>query len=420
MNRRLTTFTSLVGLLATSATWAQPEPLPEEDSGQRWYRVELMIFSQGGAGAASAERWDPLPALDYPERHRFLVYPDKVEQRIAAHPAGENQEVTSTLEADGKQVIEFINLALEEAPGPETPPDEGPLDIPYRDAGRAAQASGEEPPLNDPEALPGQAGVLAGEALPEEDAPPPRPTPWRVRPAAELEFRGKAAYMENRGGYEMLFHQSWLQPIAGEKQARAIVIDDSGTEARYPRLQGSVRIYVARFLHLETDLWLNTDGAYLPGDWRMPAPPLAPASLSIVEPVSLETLGETVTRGDAVLEGETGVDGATRGPAASDIAPARAQATPTGPLPDPAAAEDSALEVEPPPPYPYRHAVLLQQHRRMRSAEVHYLDHPMLGVVVKLTPLSEETLEQLGAAEQEAAAAQEAAAPAGKPPGDPG
>jgi hypothetical protein len=39
------------------------------------------------------------------------------------------------------------------------------------------------------------------------------------------------------------------------------------------------------------------------------------------------------------------------------------------------------------PAYPYRHAVALQQKRRMRSKEIHYIDHPMLGLIIKFTPL---------------------------------
>ena len=35
---------------------------------------------------------------------------------------------------------------------------------------------------------------------------------------------------------------------------------------------------------------------------------------------------------------------------------------------------------------------LLQQKRKMRSNEVHYIDHPMLGLVIKLTPLDADAL----------------------------
>ena len=47
------------------------------------------------------------------------------------------------------------------------------------------------------------------------------------------------------------------------------------------------------------------------------------------------------------------------------------------------------------PVSPWRHAVLMQQKRRMRSQEVHYIDHPMLGVIVKLMPLNAEELEDI-------------------------
>ena len=57
------------------------------------------------------------------------------------------------------------------------------------------------------------------------------------------------------------------------------------------------------------------------------------------------------------------------------------------------------LEEDTGPVYPYRHAILLQQKRRMRSTEVHYIDHPRLGVVVKLTPLSTDELETMALAE---------------------
>ncbi len=41
------------------------------------------------------------------------------------------------------------------------------------------------------------------------------------------------------------------------------------------------------------------------------------------------------------------------------------------------------------PPWPYRHAVPVREKRRLRSKEVHYLDHPLLGVVIKFTPAEE-------------------------------
>ena len=68
-------------------------------------------------------------------------------------------------------------------------------------------------------------------------------------------------------------------------------------------------------------------------------------------------------------------------------------------------AEDGLLEEDDlGPTYPWRHAVLMQQKRRMRSREVHYLDHPLLGVVIQLIPVQEERLQLMAEAEARAAA----------------
>ncbi|MEL7046198.1 MAG: CsiV family protein, partial [Pseudomonadota bacterium] len=42
------------------------------------------------------------------------------------------------------------------------------------------------------------------------------------------------------------------------------------------------------------------------------------------------------------------------------------------------------------PVYPWRHAIVHKQSRRMRSQEIHYLDHPVIGVVIRVMPASEE------------------------------
>lgn len=143
------------------------------------------------------------------------------------------------------------------------------------------------------------------------------------------------------------------------------MLDRSGDSASYPPLQGTITLYRSRFLHLETNLWLNTGGSYLPGDWGMPAPPLGPSSLELVEPPLLAAELESAL--------EFG----------SDYNPAWDQVE-----------SMAEAEVEPAPTYPWRHAVLLQQQRRMRSNEVHYIDHPLLGVVIKLTPLTPEALQE--------------------------
>jgi len=284
----------------------------------RWWRVELLIFSH--ESAQPPEQWEATPNLAYPSAARFLVEPGRVKNNIKQHGGD------SVVDKFGRQT-----LAIAPTSGTNIPRDTNAATSP-----------------------------IAGQV----------PTPFVALPSAQLEFRGKAAYMQRSGKYRTLFHRTWVQPITGRASALPIILDRSGDTGQWPSLQGSIKFYLSRYLHLETNLWLNTTGDYLPGVWRMPPPPLGPPSLVIEALPEPDTLSGDWTskleQPSSTLEG-----------------------TEELPLPE----EDLG------PIYPYRHAVLLQQERRMRSTEVHYIDHPMLGVVAKLTPLSAADLEAMARAE---------------------
>lgn len=183
------------------------------------------------------------------------------------------------------------------------------------------------------------------------------PAAFTLLPRTQLAFRGKAAYMQKTGRYRVLFHEAWVQPIGPLSQSLPIVLDRSGDEMQWPELQGTITLYLSRYLHLETNLWLNTDGEYLHSTWSMPPPPLGPRSVIVEESIPNEP--------DPV--------------ASVNVYDLHIQPEPLG--------LEEEIEEQLGPVYPFRHAVLLQQKRRMRSGEVHYIDHPMLGVIVKITPL---------------------------------
>ena len=305
-------------------------PLPASAEAERWYLVELIVFAQpGGAGA---EQWEPLPELIYTDQSRFLVERGIIARALKEHP-GEAE-----LDPFGRLIITL--------PGEQN----------------TAVAPGDD------DSLPGAAAQFDNR---NGDSTSPRPTPFVTLGSQYQEFRGKAAYMQRQGGYRMLFHESWAQPVSAESAALPIVLDRSGDNQQWGQLQGSIKLYLSRYLHLHTNLWLNTGGEYLPGSWRMPAPPLGPPSIIIEGPLPLEELMPQGISADAAA-----VD-----PLTGEMV------------------ESPAAEEETGPAYPYRHAVRLQQKRRMRSREVHYIDHPMLGVIIQLPPLDDEALAQLAAEE---------------------
>jgi hypothetical protein len=297
---------------------------PQDD---RWFKVELLIFSHESIAGAVSEAWDPSPELDYPEEFRFLIEPGELEANL------EKYDATGTLNEFGRQLL-VVNTPLLDEDGNPLPPssDDAISGIPVQQTEDAVREEIEAVEL------------------------PLTPTPFTALTGGEMEFRGKAAYMQRTGRYQILFHESWVQPVASEELALPIVLDRSGDTGEWPRLQGSVKLYLSRFLHIQTDLWLNTMGTYFPGSWQIPPAPVSPQSLIIEYPELPELLAEEL------LEPDDGpIDG--------------------GPV------------------YPWRHAVQLQQKRKMRSTEVHYIDHPMLGVVVLVSPITDEELEAMAAAE---------------------
>ncbi len=320
-------------LIASIAVMATCQVAAQDD---RWFRVELLIFSQGAAGAETSEVWDPTPALAYPNKVRFLFDPEKAASNLARHQDASAPltptSATSDIDEFGYQTISLSRV-----------------DQTTEDTKVGLETTGSTAPL-------------------EVSPPPTTPSPFTVLPHSELEFQGKAAYMARSGRYKTLFHKSWLQPVAAQESAIPIVIDHSGDDESWPALQGSVTFYLSRYLHLETNLWLNTTGSYLPPQWSMPLAPLGPKSLIVIQPPQEEP---------AFGEHHLPID--------TQELPSATQEALTG----------EQAEWEPEQPLsPWRHAVLLSQERRMRSTEVHYIDHPLLGVVVKISPVTEEELLQ--------------------------
>tara|TARA_R110002110_G_scaffold66978_1_gene183121 strand:- start:219214 stop:220080 length:867 start_codon:yes stop_codon:yes gene_type:complete len=229
-----------------------------------------------------------------------------------------------------------------------------------------------------------QPNLALGETEPAE---PLLPTPFIKLPREQLEFAAKTTFLQRGGRHDILFHEAWLQPMAEADSALPIVLDNSGDTGQWPLLQGTITLHIARYLHLETNLWLNTQGEYFESPWRMPPPPLGPArpsqtveELDTAAPQAGDVIASTTPEKSAVQESSLAASG--------DFTE------------DEELILQDLLETDQLTPlYPYRHAILLQQKRRMRSNEIHYIDHPKLGLLIKFTPLTEDDLALLARGE---------------------
>jgi hypothetical protein len=233
-------------------------------------------------------------------------------------------------------------------------------ELAYPKTSRFLTYPGEQPvapaPSSTTNPTPGAAEPMGIDALPG----PVQPTLFTTLPPAQQQLAAKAAAMQRSGRYHILFHEAWLQPMSSQAESVPIVLDRSGDGGAWPALQGSIKLYLASYVYLETNLWLNTQGEYLPGSWRMPAPPLAPMSRAPASalPAPVQPAGQPVVAGTQPSaintvggDGEIGVG------------------------------ENLGAD------YPFRHAVLLQQTRRIPNGEIVYVDHPLLGVLVQISPV---------------------------------
>lgn len=148
--------------------------------------------------------------------------------------------------------------------------------------------------------------------------------------------------------HRVLFHQAWRQPIVDKTDATSIIINAGDTYGAHSELEGTISISVSRYLHLKTNLWFSEFAHNYGQDKGLwPELPTRPSQ----QEYSLTQIEESI---------ESPWD--------------RVQ-----PLND---EYDKILDR----PFVPEKITLIKQKRRMRSKEVHYIDHPKVGIVILVEP----------------------------------
>ncbi len=171
-----------------------------------------------------------------------------------------------------------------------------------------------------------------------------------------------------RKGHRILFQGQWRQPVYPREAARSIVI--RGGEALAPdyfELEGDIQLSLSRYLHLRPNLYLTLA---LPPEWQ---------------PRNPHTLDTRVKTRQAAQEAATANS--------ADPQPALLPSLQSGPLSrslsGSATADPQAKPQLLAPKYLRLH---LDQSRRMRRNELHYLDHPLFGVLIRITAYTPEVV----------------------------
>lgn len=328
----------------------------QTNTNEAWYQIEVIIIERlTPSSNTQTEQWPKDIVLAYPTISRYLANP-------------------------------FETLAVEDntEPTPETP--------------TASQ--------------PSEPATIEGAIEPKEH-------PFQILAEEDQQLAGIAKRIKRTNHLHLLFHQAWRQPVTSEDLAPAIVVQAGKQFDDHYELEGSVKISVSRYLHIDSNLWLTAfEANYGQPQGQWPELPAAPINVTniVIEPASDE-VPVAANESQAPLSSENGTgDATTMNSAETQIAATQESKGSQITQPklesllfdSPTTAggfnfgsgitpTNDTIELEQAQNYVVTQIVTLQQQRRMRSGELHYIDHPKMGLIVKVTPYeknSSDTAEQ--------------------------
>lgn len=290
---------------------------------------------------------------------RFTL-PPLISLLCALAPAVTAQE-TEQEDADWFQV-EMIVFSRENAgDGPEQWPRNIQLRYPYNwvELKEAPGAQGQQPEEERPS---WDRGLARLEQAKEADD-----TLYRL-PEDQRSMDRYANAMARSGEYRILFHEAWRQPMVEREGSPAILVTGGEAFGNHYELEGSVTLSVSRYLHLHTRLWLTQfepNFGQPPGAWpELPRRPNQPLPEGATPVTSSPTPAWSSTEWEQDWSSGNAWDDTLNT---------------TSSQPDFLGEE-----------YLPSRIVTMTQQRRMRSEELHYIDHPLFGLLIKITPYEPE------------------------------
>lgn len=144
----------------------------------------------------------------------------------------------------------------------------------------------------------------------------------------------EAAALKRSDNYRLLFHEAWRMRLVSKNRSLPLLIEGGEYFDGAPELQGILNLSVARYLHLETDLFLNTFEPFV-------------LPVEIIEEETANNSSSTVSK---VLK--------------------------------PKAKDDVISLIK--GKYQVKDSAGMHQNRRMRSGDLHFIDSPYLGLLIKI------------------------------------
>ncbi|MFL0809081.1 MAG: peptidoglycan binding protein CsiV [Agarilytica sp.] len=383
-----------ISILISALTYAQAATLDSEEIFNEhfkdWYQIEIIIFERIEQSSQDQELWPLDLSIDYSPPFAFLIDPDKeLEEDENDNPSKTEEVPTSTQEENPGENNSELLQTLKRSDS------DDPLNKKYRDAIAKAELdrlTPKEQPL-----------VLLDEEIQSLQE--------------EARIIGRNPYMR------LLAHRVWRQALTSGNDAPSIIITGGDAFGEHYELEGSIKLHLSRYLHIQTNLWLTQFEASIGQEseyWpNLPLRPQPPIEVDLNEPSEepLENIGAANnTEAEVIVATTTSANEEGK----NNSIPERSENTamlhsdlePTGidqtelqgllsgtdqdfglgyqskstfSFGDSSNALDAGFESENVSPYVITQIVALKQKRRMRSGELHYIDHPKLGMLITLS-----------------------------------
>lgn len=185
---------------------------------------------------------------------------------------------------------------------------------------------------------------------------------FHILSAQNRQLNTEAKKLAQNPRFNLLFHEAWIQTIGNKTNALNVIINGGKQFGPHQELEGTINLSGGTYFKLQTNLWyaqfdINSNQTPLTA-W--PKPPIRPNYHKNT------THNEQGEMGSALAD-DTG------------LAQALAKENNNGLI---AAADDEFIT---------RQVILVKQTRDLRSNETHYLDHPLIGMILKITPYTSST-----------------------------
>ena len=195
----------------------------------------------------------------------------------------------------------------------------------------------------------------------------------------------------------LLFHNAWRQPFYSQEQAPALVITGGDLYEDHYELEGTISLSLSRYLHIHTNLWLTQFEANTGKNeehWRWLPDRPTPTSVANEGEADLDfDTSELSTSLDGNTLGSNSINSNSLGsfddiPSLNTGLDSDSLSFNFGNNSSTTYFDDLGNFIE--HPYMIRQIVTIQQKRRMRSGELHYIDHPRLGILIRIDPYQPE------------------------------